>query len=60
MKRIGLVVAYDGTNYCGWEYTAQCINIEVSDYRLLSCKIFKWIGASLNICKMTNGLEIGI
>ena len=19
MKRIGLVVAYDGTNYCGWQ-----------------------------------------
>ena len=28
MKRVGLVVAYDGTNYCGWQVQPNGITIE--------------------------------
>ena len=28
MKRIGLVVAYDGTNYCGWQIQPNGITIQ--------------------------------
>ena len=28
MKRIGLVVAYDGTNYCGWQTQPNGITVQ--------------------------------
>ena len=28
MKRIGMVVAYDGTNYCGWQIQPNGITIQ--------------------------------
>ena len=28
MKRVGLVVAYDGTNYCGWQIQPNGITIQ--------------------------------
>ena len=28
MKRIGLVVAYDGTNYCGWQVQPNGVSIQ--------------------------------
>ena len=28
MKRIGLVVAYDGTNYCGWQVQPNGITVQ--------------------------------
>ena len=28
MKRIGLVVAYDGTNYCGWQVQPNGLSVQ--------------------------------
>ena len=28
MKRVGLVVAYDGTNYCGWQTQPNGITVQ--------------------------------
>ena len=33
MKRIKLTVAYDGTNYCGWQIQPNGITIEDALYR---------------------------
>ena len=45
-KRIKLIIAYDGTNYCGWQIqingitVEEVINRELS--RLLNEEIFTW------------------
>ena len=36
MKRVMLVVAYDGTNYCGWQIQANGITIQEELNRCLS------------------------
>ena len=36
MKRVGLVVAYDGTNYCGWQSQNNGITIQGELNRCLS------------------------
>ena len=49
MKRIGLVVAYDGTNYCGWQTQPNAVTIEeVLNHHLseLLKEEIKVIGAS--------------
>ena len=49
MKRIMLVIAYDGTNYCGWQTQKNGIAVEEVINRTLSdltCEDIKVIGAS--------------
>ena len=36
MKRVMLVVAYDGTNYCGWQIQANGITVQEELNRCLS------------------------
>ena len=36
MKRVGLIVAYDGTNYCGWQVQPNGITIQGELNRCLS------------------------
>ena len=49
MKRVGLIVAYDGTNYCGWQVQPNGITIQGELNRCLSELLgeeIKTIGAS--------------
>ena len=36
MKRVKMVLAYDGTNYCGWQFQSNGITIEEVLNRTLS------------------------
>ena len=44
MKRVGLVVAYDGTNYCGWQIQINGITVEEVINRELSNLLGEEIG----------------
>ena len=39
MKRIGLVVAYDGTNYCGWQTQPNGITV-AGGFKMKHCPSF--------------------
>ena len=45
MKRVGLVVAYDGTNYCGWQIQPNGITIE----EVLNKKLSKLTGEEIRV-----------
>ena len=45
MKRVGLVVAYDGTNYCGWQVQPNGITIE----QVLNENLSKLLGEEIRV-----------
>ena len=45
MKRIGLVVAYDGTNYCGWQTQPNGITVQ----GVLNETLSELLGETINI-----------
>ena len=45
MKRIKLVVAYDGTNYCGWQIQPNDVTVE----KVLNDKLTKLLGEEIKI-----------
>ena len=45
MKRVGLVVAYDGTNYCGWQIQPNGITIE----QVLNENLSKLLGEEITV-----------
>ncbi len=51
MKRVKLTVAYEGTNYCGWQVQPNGITIEEVLNRTLSELLREKIQVIWNICR---------
>ena len=45
MKRVKLIVAYDGTNYCGWQVQPNGITIE----QVLNENLSKLLGEEITV-----------
>ena len=45
MKRVKLIVAYDGTNYCGWQIQPNGITIE----QVLNENLSKLLGEEITV-----------
>ena len=53
MKRVKLIVAYDGTNYCGWQVQPNGITIE----QVLNENLSKLLGALRTLADVGGGVS---